>query len=231
MWPDRFGQRPQGGDHQKWPEIITALAAIGTFAYSSTQETSPWLYLIPATLTVATLILLLRSLGLLDKVQAIRWTARRNKLARSVSADYLRLVSKRAVVFREILRILRDAEWVGEGSKPRMANYSFENLHNEIVGVAEKMGRINSIRELELISSRFFDFVDLFNHEFLEMYADALRSGRAKLRYDYQGRSLRQYKEQYDRFLEEYTDFCERFNEKARHNYLRAVHRIPPPFD
>ena len=233
MWPDPLRQRPAGGNgHLNWPEVVTALAALGTLAYLISQDTNQWFYLvIRGTLTVITLILVVRSLGFFDKLRAIRSVARTNKLARKYFPEYLRLLRKKSAVYRELLRILREVEWTEQDAKPRMANYSFENMQQNILGMAESIREITTVKELQFISARFYDFLELFNYEFLDMHANALRTGRAKLKYEYQAPLLRQYKEQYDRFLEEYTDFCERFNESARHNYLTPVFRLPPSFD
>jgi len=222
----------ENADHKVWPQIITLLLGLSTSIYVVWSQSNSWFWLVPGILTVLSVTLLARDSGLFGWCQRLLRKISANRIAKQ---EYLRFKKfiRDARIYSELERHLRaNVEWIGDdpGRIPSFVNISFNNWYSDIYYAAEQL-HIKSVSELELIGSRFRDFLDVLNMYFLAPYAYSLQGGKAKYRTEQGLKDVRQAKERYERFLGAYREFCEELESKAQRRILTAVHYDLPHFD
>lgn len=230
-------QLPSFDDRKKtsWPEIIALLSALGTSIYASSIQQS-WFVIVPILLAVITTILLLRDIGL------FRWLAsfyrltrgkfKGNLAVRQNYVEYLRFV-ERVEIVKELIRELRNAKWHHEKTifhVQHISTISFEYLYTEILN-STKEQRIKRIKEMELIGQRFRDFINTFNHFFLQLYSLGFKEGEVQYQNEDHRKRIIKLKNSYDKIIEEYNNFCKTLNYKAHREILWPIHDAPPDLD
>jgi len=218
----------------EWPQIIVLLLALFSSIYTLWSQTKSWFYAVPIVLTVMVVVLLFRDLGFAGWCKRKWLVVAVNRLARREYPNLVKQIEK-AKVHQEICHQFQSSViWPAAGSDPaqipNFVSMNFVNWYNDLSHEAQQF-KIRRSAELELVGSRFHDFIDVLNHYYLRPYADALRTGRAKYRSEQAMMEIRQRKNTFDRFIEIYNEYCEGLNSKAGRQLLVPIYSMPPPMD
>ena len=233
----RYNQLLPLGESKKtsWPEIIALLSALGTSIYASSIQQS-WFVIVPILLAVIKTILLLRDIGIFNWLVRSYRTRRAQVVGNLVVGkkyiEYLRFV-ERAEIVKELMHELRNAQWHNQKTIAYIQNInstSFENLYNEILS-STKQQKLKRIREMKLLGQRFRDYFTVFDLCCLRLYSWGLREGEVKYQNEEHKKRIVQLKNKYDKFIEEYNNFCRTLTYKAEHEILTPIYDNPPDLD
>lgn len=218
-----------------WPEIIALLLALGASIYASSIQQS-WFVVVPILLTVITVMFLMRDTGvfssLVSSCRAARARLAGNLAVRQNYIEYLRFV-ERAEIIKELMNELRNAQWRNQKTIAYIQNInsmSFENLYNEILS-STKQQKLKQIREMKLLGQRFRDYITIFNLCCLRFYSQGLREGEVKYQNEDHRKRIVQLNNKYDKFVDEYNDFCRTLTYKAQYDILTPIHDHAPDLD
>lgn len=222
LWSDSTSQT------NKAREWIQPLIGLATFAYIASGSTG-WRFTI-ATIVAGSLAFIfvfsfLKENGFFSwvKQQTACWSA--NRTAKLEYKDFLKYVNKAERKLNELTNVLvNQIEWPTDFNN--FARTTFENRYNELSHCARQLN-VRRATDLELIGNRFRDFLDGVNLYYYQQFATVLRAGKAKYRYDDTSSHLRRAKDAYDKFLEQYNEFCEELNAKSGRQVLIGIHTGP----
>lgn len=223
-----FSEQVSTEKRSSWRDTITLFLALGATYYQISIQTYSWFIFVPIFLAAVSVLLLLRDMGLSDRIVA--WFRRRktNKLIKKAfRLNYERFVSVIENIgnFKELLSAMQNVTWVDTKIYNCSRVYQstiFVNWHNEIVQSAKGLKAIKG-NELELLGDRVRDFVQIFENYYIKAYADALREGQAHYNSEQFMKIVKRQKDRYDQAIYSYNAFCNEIAKDAKASLLIPV--------
>ena len=168
MFPGQNGSyKTERIGHGEWLQIIVLLLALFSSIYALWPQTKSWFYAVPIVLTVMVVVLLFRNLGFAGWCKRKWLDVAVNRLARRGYPNFVKLIDK-AKVHQELCQHLQsNVTWRAADHDPiqipNFVSMNFGNWYNDLSHIARQF-KIRRPAELELVGSRFHDFIDVHNY-------------------------------------------------------------------